>query len=162
MWPSLLVALAAVGAGQSVPGVGDVVCRYKAKTPSAVNYYTCSELASKYVTTVEQFFELNPGVTPDCSNINPSSEYCVKGCMSQLLSILHDNIPIFEESLGLFVADTNKIYSTLYRLTGSVVPITVTHPARELTFNAATPRPGSVERPSEYIFLWYQIFGRIS
>ncbi|KAH0429027.1 hypothetical protein CcaCcLH18_08654 [Colletotrichum camelliae] len=108
------------------------------------------------------FFELNPGVTPDCSNINPSSEYCVKGCMSQLLSILHDNIPIFEESLGLFVADTNKIYSTLYRLTGSVVPITVTHPARELTFNAATLRPGSVERPSKYIFLWCQIFDRIS
>ncbi|KAF6823887.1 hypothetical protein CMUS01_10488 [Colletotrichum musicola] len=80
MKPSFLIALAALRAGQSVPGVGDVVCRYKAKTPSAVNYYTCSQMVSKYVTTVEKFFELNPGVAPDRSNINPSSEYCVKGC----------------------------------------------------------------------------------
>ncbi|KND95300.1 hypothetical protein TOPH_00685 [Tolypocladium ophioglossoides CBS 100239] len=65
---------------QALPNIGDVVCRYKAKAPPAVNYYTCTELAMRYANTVENFFTLNPSVKRDCSNITPNAEYCVKGC----------------------------------------------------------------------------------
>ena len=59
---------------------GDVNCRYWAETGEDVNYYTCTELAERYEITVDKFFQLNPGVDEDCSNLKPSTEYCVDGC----------------------------------------------------------------------------------
>jgi hypothetical protein len=63
------------------PAPGDIVCRYESTTKSAVNYYTCTELALKYSITVEKFFLLNPSVDPDCDTIKPNTVYCVDGCM---------------------------------------------------------------------------------
>lgn len=60
--------------------VGDIMCRYHATSGEDVNYYTCTELALTYETTVEKFFELNPSVNADCGNIQASTQYCVKGC----------------------------------------------------------------------------------
>ncbi|CZR69561.1 uncharacterized protein PAC_19461 [Phialocephala subalpina] len=58
---------------------GDINCRYTGRTDAAVNYYTCTQLANFYGITIEKFFKLNPQVKPDCSNILPSSVYCVDG-----------------------------------------------------------------------------------
>ncbi|KAF1942657.1 hypothetical protein EJ02DRAFT_308073, partial [Clathrospora elynae] len=54
---------------------GDIVCRYESTTKSAVNYYTCTELALKYSITVEKFFLLNPSVDRDCDTIKPNTVY---------------------------------------------------------------------------------------
>lgn len=60
--------------------IGDIVCHYTTVSPSAVNYYTCFDLASKYEITIEKFFLLNPSVDVDCDTIDPETEYCVRGC----------------------------------------------------------------------------------
>ena len=59
---------------------GDVNCRYSATTSATVNYYTCTQMATKYGITVDGFFTLNPTLELDCSNIQPKTEYCVDGC----------------------------------------------------------------------------------
>jgi hypothetical protein len=59
---------------------GEVNCRYSATTGSNVNYYTCTQLADRYGATIDLFFILNPTLEPDCSNIQPKTEYCVDGC----------------------------------------------------------------------------------
>lgn len=59
---------------------GEVNCRYASQTGSDVNYYTCTQLAERYEISVEEFFLINPMLEPDCSNIEPSTEYCVDGC----------------------------------------------------------------------------------
>lgn len=59
---------------------GDINCRYSATTSATVNYYTCTQTATKYGITVDDFFTLNPTLELDCSNIQPKTEYCVDGC----------------------------------------------------------------------------------
>lgn len=60
---------------------GQVNCRYTASTNGReVNYYTCALLANRYGISVESFFKLNPGLHPDCSNIQADTDYCVRGC----------------------------------------------------------------------------------
>lgn len=59
---------------------GDVNCRYSATTSATVNYYTCTQMATKYGITVDTFFTLNPTLELDCSNIQSKTEYCVDGC----------------------------------------------------------------------------------
>lgn len=61
---------------------GDINCRYERDTGDDVNYYTCTELAKTFGTRLDLFFILNPGLKPDCSNIQPNTEYCVRGCKS--------------------------------------------------------------------------------
>ncbi|KAK1765333.1 hypothetical protein QBC33DRAFT_593563 [Phialemonium atrogriseum] len=58
---------------------GDVNCRYSATTSATVNYYTCTQMATKYGITVDDFFTLNPTLELDCSNIQLKTEYCVDG-----------------------------------------------------------------------------------
>ncbi|KAJ0382193.1 hypothetical protein COL922a_013062 [Colletotrichum nupharicola] len=58
---------------------GDVNCRYSATTSATVNYYTCTQMATKYGITVDTFFTLNPTLELDCSNIQSKTEYCVDG-----------------------------------------------------------------------------------
>ncbi|KAK1989604.1 hypothetical protein LX36DRAFT_648975 [Colletotrichum falcatum] len=58
---------------------GEVNCRYASQTGRDVNYYTCTQLAEKYEISVEKFFLINPTLEPDCSNIEPNTEYCVAG-----------------------------------------------------------------------------------
>jgi hypothetical protein len=59
---------------------GEINCRYKYTTSDAVNHHTCTELADKFGTSRERFFVLNAVLKPDCSNIQPLTEYCVIGC----------------------------------------------------------------------------------
>ena len=58
---------------------GDIVCRFDSTTKAEVNYYTCKELANKFSITVEKFFELNPTIDKECSNVKPKTKYCVAG-----------------------------------------------------------------------------------
>ncbi|KAK1959916.1 hypothetical protein LY78DRAFT_619323, partial [Colletotrichum sublineola] len=58
---------------------GEINCHYASRTGSNVNYYTCTQLAEKYEISVEEFFLINPTLEPDCSNIEPRTEYCVDG-----------------------------------------------------------------------------------
>ncbi|PVH95053.1 carbohydrate-binding module family 18 protein, partial [Periconia macrospinosa] len=74
---------------------GDIVCRYTSSTSANVNYYTCTELANFYDITVQEFFQLNPLVNPDCSNIKPSTEYCVAGYIQRLLATNENCGPIY-------------------------------------------------------------------
>ena len=60
--------------------VGDVICEWSTTTKSSVNYYTCTELADKYGTLIDDFFELNPILNRECDNIQPDTQYCVIGC----------------------------------------------------------------------------------
>ncbi|KAH9203226.1 hypothetical protein DL95DRAFT_439548 [Leptodontidium sp. 2 PMI_412] len=58
---------------------GEINCRYTGHTDADVNYYTCTKLANFYGITTEKFFQLNPDIRSDCSNIMPNSVYCVDG-----------------------------------------------------------------------------------
>jgi hypothetical protein len=59
---------------------GEINCRYSATTSNDVDGDTCAQLATKYGIAKDKFFVLNPTVNPDCSNIEPDTEYCVAGC----------------------------------------------------------------------------------
>jgi hypothetical protein len=62
---------------------GEVSCLFADSTEGLdINYYTCTLLANKWGISVENFFTLNPGLNPDCSNIQPDTDYCVLGCES--------------------------------------------------------------------------------
>jgi hypothetical protein len=67
-----------ISSGYVTPG--EINCRFADETGAQVNYYSCTELASSYQITNEEFFSLNPGLNLDCSNIKPNTEYCVIGC----------------------------------------------------------------------------------
>ncbi len=54
--------------------------RYPGGTYDNVDSNTCAQLANKYHITLAKFFMLNPELDPDCSNIEPRTDYCVKGC----------------------------------------------------------------------------------
>lgn len=71
---------------------GEISCRYWGDTPEEVSYFTCSDLATRYEITNEQFFFLNPGLKDDCSNIEPLAEYCVDGCE------LPDSLPWYKRA----------------------------------------------------------------
>ena len=59
---------------------GKINCRYAGTTSDDVNCCTCTQLATRYGISIETFFVLNPALDPDCSNIQPNSDYCVSGC----------------------------------------------------------------------------------
>lgn len=60
---------------------GQVNCRYSGSTEGLdISYYTCMQLANQYGISIETFFTLNPGLHPDCGNIQPDTDYCVRGC----------------------------------------------------------------------------------
>ncbi len=59
---------------------GEINCRLSYGTWDDVNYYTCTELAEQFGIGLDLFFVLNPGLAPDCGNIQPNTKYCVKGC----------------------------------------------------------------------------------
>lgn len=61
---------------------GDINCRLPGRTFDVVNYYSCANLAETYSINLDHFFTLNPTLEPDCSNIQPNTEYCVRGCKS--------------------------------------------------------------------------------
>ncbi|KAE9372960.1 carbohydrate-binding module family 18 protein [Stipitochalara longipes BDJ] len=64
---------------------GELVCRFTDSTEGLdINYYTCTLLANTWGITVEKFFDLNPGLAPDCSNIQADTEYCVQGFIEPL------------------------------------------------------------------------------
>ncbi|KAH7306161.1 hypothetical protein BKA65DRAFT_578340 [Rhexocercosporidium sp. MPI-PUGE-AT-0058] len=58
---------------------GELNCRYTGHSDTVINYYSCMKMAIFYEITIEKFFSLNPTLKKDCSNIQPSSGYCVKG-----------------------------------------------------------------------------------
>ncbi|SMQ48624.1 unnamed protein product [Zymoseptoria tritici ST99CH_3D7] len=58
---------------------GEVNCRYSATTEDIISSYTCTELATKYGISIDKFFKLNPALAPDCSDIEPKTQYCVAG-----------------------------------------------------------------------------------
>jgi len=64
----------------TIVALGKINCRYWTTTPAAVNYYTCSQLSQRYRISNEKLFSLNPGLAHDCSNVQPETNYCVKGC----------------------------------------------------------------------------------
>lgn len=64
---------------------GEINCRYSAFSSDNVNYYTCTELAEWYYITIEDFFQLNPTIDKECSNVKPNTEYCVQGCKTNLI-----------------------------------------------------------------------------
>lgn len=72
--------------------VGEINCRYSALTGNDVNYYTCTQLADKYDISNEAFFKINPKLLPDCSNIQPDTLYCVRGCKFGLTRQLHQTL----------------------------------------------------------------------
>ncbi|OIW32726.1 hypothetical protein CONLIGDRAFT_276828 [Coniochaeta ligniaria NRRL 30616] len=63
---------------------GEINCRLNFATSVAVNSRTCTELADNFGTRRELFFVLNPALEPDCSNIQPLTEYCVIGFIEPL------------------------------------------------------------------------------
>ncbi|KAH6619420.1 hypothetical protein B0J18DRAFT_492231 [Chaetomium sp. MPI-SDFR-AT-0129] len=66
---------------------GEVNCRYSATTGNDVNYYTCTQLATKFGVSIDLFFTLNPTLERDCSNIQPNTEYCVDGFIEPLRAV---------------------------------------------------------------------------
>ncbi len=68
--------------GTSIPPVtaGEINCRYWTTTPAEVNYYTCSQMSQRYSISNDKLFNLNPSLARDCSNVQPKTDYCVKGC----------------------------------------------------------------------------------
>ncbi|KAK3938522.1 carbohydrate-binding module family 18 protein [Diplogelasinospora grovesii] len=65
---------------------GEINCRYSSTTGSDVNYYTCTQLATRYGITNDVLFTLNPTLSLDCSNIQPNTPYCVAGFIEPLRS----------------------------------------------------------------------------
>lgn len=59
---------------------GEINCRLEADEEEEVNYNTCENIADRYDMEVKEFFFLNPDLKPDCSNIEPNTRYCVRGC----------------------------------------------------------------------------------
>lgn len=67
----------------NMDAVGKINCRYETTTQSTVNEKTCTSIAKKYQTTVDELVKLNPSLGGDCTeNIKPQTTYCVKGCKS--------------------------------------------------------------------------------
>ena len=60
--------------------VGEINCRYWTTTRAEVNYYTCSQMAQRYSISNDVLFKLNPSLARDCSNVQPGTDYCVRGC----------------------------------------------------------------------------------
>lgn len=82
--PIATIALEARQNGSTPIQPGQINCRFRRRTYDVVNYYTCTELATTYSMTVEEFFLLNPSLTRDCSNVAPNTEYCIRGCKISL------------------------------------------------------------------------------
>lgn len=66
--------------GPNGPKTGQLVCTFFFPTPEEVNYYECTRVAQIGRIEVEDFFAWNPQLKPDCSNIQPSTWYCIHGC----------------------------------------------------------------------------------
>ncbi|KAG6001335.1 hypothetical protein E4U21_004433 [Claviceps maximensis] len=63
------------------PKPGEVNCRAYFPSPAIVNYYTCTQLSQANQITTDKFFMLNRDIKKDCSNIQPNTRYCIRGCM---------------------------------------------------------------------------------
>lgn len=61
---------------------GEINCRLWSFKEEEVNHDTCMEIADGHDMEMAEFFFLNPDLKPDCSNIEPHTTYCVRGCMS--------------------------------------------------------------------------------
>lgn len=59
---------------------GDINCRSYDRTYDDANYYSCKELAYKWNIRLAWFFQINPTLLPDCSNILPNTLYCIRAC----------------------------------------------------------------------------------
>lgn len=67
---SLSIAISALAANVNATlAPGKIVFRFDATTASAVNYYTCQELALKYSITVQNLLELNPTLEKECRRL---------------------------------------------------------------------------------------------
>jgi hypothetical protein len=60
--------------------VGEINCRYWTTTPAEVNQYTCWQMSQRYRVMKDVLLKLNPGLAGDCSNVQPETKYCVRGC----------------------------------------------------------------------------------
>ncbi len=79
---SVSVTMSPLLSGNNIT-TGEINCRYSASTKGMdINYYTCMALATKFGISIEKLFQLNPGLHPDCGNIQADTEYCVDGCKS--------------------------------------------------------------------------------
>lgn len=56
---------------------GDFICRLWIETGEDVNYWTCSDMAARFQLTKAEFFDMNPNLLPDCSNIEPRVTRCI-------------------------------------------------------------------------------------
>jgi hypothetical protein len=60
--------------------VGEINCRYWTTTPAEVNHYTCLKISQRYSIFKDKLLKLNPNLAHDCSNVQPNTDYCVRGC----------------------------------------------------------------------------------
>ncbi len=60
--------------------VGEINCRYWTTTHAEVNSHTCLQMAQRYHIPNGKLFMLNPSLARDCSNVQPETDYCVRGC----------------------------------------------------------------------------------
>lgn len=72
---------------ESTPQPGDINCRGWGRTYDDAGYYTCTELSYNWGISLAWFFQTNPTLLPDCSNIEPNTFYCVEACRSHPCSI---------------------------------------------------------------------------
>lgn len=70
----------------STPQPGDINCRGWGRTYDDAGYYTCTELSRDWGISLAWFFQINPTVLPDCSNIQPNTFYCVAACKLHLVT----------------------------------------------------------------------------
>jgi hypothetical protein len=64
----------------TVVTVGEINCRYWTTTPAEVNHYTCLKISQRYSIFKNKLLKLNPNLAHDCSNVQPNTDYCVRGC----------------------------------------------------------------------------------
>ncbi|KAM0554930.1 hypothetical protein ACHAPJ_006666 [Fusarium lateritium] len=99
MGPSWVVRLSLLGLALVTPAVSDdcqpinwkrsiqagsINCRLSTAAESKVNSNTCASIAKQYQITLDEFYELNPGLENDCKNVQPEIQYCVEGFQEPL------------------------------------------------------------------------------
>jgi len=120
---------------------GDINCRAWARTNDDPNYYSCKDLAERWSISTNWFFQINPTILPDCSNIRPNTRYCVHACKSLICALP-------TPTLGILVApvitprERKQISSHSDPPTAAVVQNTKTPPAQAPLPRAAMPRRG--------------------
>lgn len=64
---------------------GDINCRGWGRTYDDAGYDTCTELSNNWGISLAWFFQINPTLLADCSNIEPNTFYCIDACKSDLV-----------------------------------------------------------------------------